>query len=85
MLFLSSRSFRPFVGNIRGILFNDEIEPATWYPPASYQHSTRYCIANLVRWITTQNQNITAGLANSSDTNTTVSLDGMVSCCNLHR
>jgi hypothetical protein len=85
MLLLSSRSFRTFVGKIRRILFNEEIEQATWYLPGSFQHSTGHGIANLVGWITTQNQNITAGVANSSDTNTTVSLDGKASCCNLQR
>jgi hypothetical protein len=30
-------------------------------------------------------QNITAGVGNISDANTTVSLDGMVSFCNLQR
>jgi hypothetical protein len=30
-------------------------------------------------------QNMTAGVANISDANTAVSLDGMVSCCNLQR
>jgi hypothetical protein len=53
--------------------------------PGSYQHSTGNCIANLIGWITIQNQNITAGVENISDTNTTVSLDGMASCCNLQR
>jgi hypothetical protein len=74
-----------FVGKIKGILFDDEIEQATWYLPGSFQHSTGHCVANLVGWITTQNQNITAGVADSSDTNTTVSIDGMASCCNLQR
>jgi len=85
MLLLSSRLFRPFVGKISGILFNDEIEQSTWYPPGSYHHSTGHSIDSLVGWITTQNQNITEGLVNNSDTNTTVSLDGMANCCNLHR
>jgi hypothetical protein len=31
-LLLSSRSFRTFVGKIKRILFNDEIEQATWFP-----------------------------------------------------
>jgi len=84
MLLLSSRSFRTFVGKIKGILFNDEIEQSTWYPPGSYHHSAGHSIDSLVGWITTQNQNIT-GLANNNDTNTTVSLDGKASCCNLHR
>jgi hypothetical protein len=35
--------------------------------------------------ITNHNQNITTGVANSSDINTTVILDGMASCCNLQR
>jgi hypothetical protein len=35
--------------------------------------------------ITNHNQKITAGVANSSDTTTTVSFDGMASCCNLYR
>jgi len=49
------------------------------------QHSLGHSIAILVGRTSNYNQNITAGVANSSDTNTTVSLDGMASCCNLHR
>jgi len=45
----------------------------------------RALYANLVGRITNHNQNIAAGVANSSDTNSTVSLGGMASCCNLHR
>jgi len=44
----------------------------------SYSRSTPILITN-------HNQDMTAGVANSSDTNTTVRLDGMASCCNLHR
>ena len=48
----------------------------TLYPPGSYQPSTFHFIANVAGRITTNhNQNIIAGLANSSDTNITVSLD----------
>jgi len=50
-----------------------------------HSHSTGHSIATLAGTITNHNQNATAGVANSSDTNTTVSLDGMASCCNLQR
>jgi hypothetical protein len=36
-------------------------------------------MATLTGTITNHNQNITAGVANSSDSNTTVSFDGMAS------
>ena len=65
MLLLSSRRFRPFLGKIKRILFNDEIEQSTRYPSGSYQHSTGHSIANLVGRITNHNQNITAGAANN--------------------
>jgi len=52
-------------------------------PPESHQHSSGHSIATLAGLITNHNQNITAGVANSSDINTTVSLDGVASCCNL--
>jgi hypothetical protein len=55
------------------------------YPAASHNHSSGHSIATLAGTITIHNQNTTAGVANSSDTNTTVSLDGMASCCNLQR
>jgi hypothetical protein len=56
-----------------------------WYTAVSHKHSSGHSIATLAGTITNHNQNITAGVANSSDTNTTVSLDGMASCCNQHR
>jgi len=57
----------------------------TWYSSGSHLHSSGHSIATLAGRTTNHNQNITAGVANSSDTNTTVSLDGMASCCNLNR
>jgi len=51
--------------------------------PESHQHSSRHSIATLAGCITNHNQNITAGVANSSDTTTTVSLSGVAICCNL--
>jgi len=70
---------------IKGTAVNDESLQKTWYPPASHMHSLGHSIATLAGWTTNHNQNVTAGVANSSDTNTTVTLDGMASCCNLHR
>jgi len=46
-------------------------------------HRTLY--KNLVGRITNHNQNTTTGVAKSSYTNSTVSLGGMASCCNLQR
>jgi hypothetical protein len=57
----------------------------TWYPPGSHRHSSGHSIATLTGRITNQNQNVTAGVANSSDTTTTVCLDGMASCYDLLR
>ena len=85
MLLLSSRSFRKFVGKTEGILFSGDIEQATWYSTGSCLHSTGHSNVTLARTITNHNQNTTTGVANTSDTNTTVSLDGMASCCNLQR
>jgi hypothetical protein len=64
---------------------NDVLTHMTWYPPASHLHSSGISIATLAGTITNHNQNITAGIANSNDTNATVSLDGVASCCNLER
>ena len=85
MLLLWSRSFRTFVGKTEGILFSDDIEQETWYSTGSCLHSTGHSNVTLARTITNHNQNTTTGVANSSDTNTTVSLDGMEICCNLQR
>jgi hypothetical protein len=49
------------------------------YPAVSQWHSAGHIIATLAGTITNHNQKITAGVANSSDSNTTVSLDGMAS------
>jgi hypothetical protein len=48
-------------------------------------HSSGHSIAILAGTTTNHNQNTKAGVANSSDTNTTDSFDGMASCCNLQR
>ena len=85
MLLLSSRSFRTFVGKIEGILFSGCIEQATWYNTGSCLHFSGHSTATLAGTITNHNQNTRAGVANSIDTNTTVSLDGMASCCDLQR
>jgi hypothetical protein len=73
------------LGRFDGILFNPESEQLTRYPSASHLHSSGHTISNRVGKITNHNQNITAGVVNSSDTKITVSLDGMVKCCNLQR
>ena len=80
-----SASRRVFVGRINEILFKDDSEQSTRFPLVSHQHSSGHSIATLAGCITNNYQNITAGAANISDTNTTVSLDGLASCCNLHR
>jgi len=74
-----------FVSWIKGIGFTDRNLHMTLYPPVSHRHPSGHNIATLAGTITKYNQNIRAGVANSSDTNTTVSFDGMESCCNLHR
>jgi len=45
----------------------------------SQWHPLGHKIATLAGTITKHNQNATAGVANSSDTNSTVSLEGMAS------
>jgi hypothetical protein len=65
-------------------MFDDEPEQSTWYPLGSHRHSSGYSISTLAGRITSRNQNMTAGVANSSDTNTTVNLDGMARFCNMH-
>jgi hypothetical protein len=42
-------------------------------------------MASVVGWIINHNQNIRAGVANSSDSNTTVSLDDKAKFLDLHR
>jgi urease accessory protein UreF len=49
-------------------------EQMTSYPTGSHSHSLGHSIAILAGRITNHNQNIMAGVANSSDTNTTVNL-----------
>ena len=70
---------------IKGTAVNDGSSHETWHPPGSHRHSSGHSIATLAGTITNHNQNIRTGVANSSDTSITVSLDGMASCCNLHR
>jgi hypothetical protein len=73
------------VGKFDGILFNPEFKQSTMYPSAAHLNSSGHTISNLVVKFTNHNQNITAGVVTSSDNKTTVSLDGMVTCCNLQR
>jgi hypothetical protein len=61
------------------MLFNVELEQLTEYPSLSHLHSSRHADASVVGWIINHNQNTTAGVANSSDTNSTVRLDDMAS------
>jgi hypothetical protein len=84
ILIVPSKSSRTSVGKIKGKLSNGELKHATLYPPGAHLHPSGHNLAALARTITNHNQNMTAGVATSSDTNTTVSLDGMSSCCNLH-
>jgi len=77
--------FGTFIGKIKGILFNDELEQSTWYSPIPHQHFSGHSIATLAGRITNHNQNVTAGNANSSNTNTTVIRDGIANCCNQQR
>jgi hypothetical protein len=80
-----STSRRVLKGRIKGILLSDDFEQSTWYVPVLHSHSTGHIIATVAGCITNQNQNMTAGVANINDTNTSTSLDGMVGCCNLNR
>jgi hypothetical protein len=66
-------------------LFNLEFEQSTKYPSQSHLHFSGHALASVVGWIINHNQNVTAGVANSSDTNITVSLDDMASFLDLHR
>jgi len=68
-----------------GMLFNPEREQFTKYPSKSHLHFSGHSTATLVGRINNHNQNIITGVANSSDNNTTVSLDGMAMFCDLHR
>jgi hypothetical protein len=70
---------------IDGILFNVELEQLTKYPFQSHLHSLGHDIDSVVGWIINHIQNITTGVANSSDTNTTVSLVDMASFLDLQR
>ena len=74
-----------FVRWINGAAVKDGPLQLAKYPPCSHLHPSGHRIVTLAGRITNHNQNTTAGVANSSDTNTTVSLDGMASCCDLHR
>jgi hypothetical protein len=74
-----------FVGRIEGIISKLETEQSTFNPTSLHLHPSGHSVTALVCWNTNQNQNITAGEANSSDTNTTVSLDAMAIRSNLHR
>jgi hypothetical protein len=55
------------------------------YPALSHSHPSGHSTATLTGTITKHNQNITAGVANSMDSNTTVSIDGTKISFNLHR
>jgi hypothetical protein len=84
-LFPTSPSSRKCVKEIKGTAVNDAKEQSTQYPPVSHLHLSGHSIATLAGRVTNHNQNIITGVANSSDTNTKVRLDGMKSCCNLQR
>jgi hypothetical protein len=66
-------------------LFKIEFEQLTKYPFHSQRHFSGHCIATVAGWIINHNQNITEGVAISSNTNTTVSLGDMASVLDLHR
>jgi hypothetical protein len=73
------------VSRIKETVVNNEPWHVTWYPPGQHQHSTGQSTATIAGTITNHNQNIIAGDASSSDTNTTIRLDGMASSFILHR
>jgi hypothetical protein len=64
---------------------DDEPLHETSRPTLSHTHPSGHSSATLAGTITNHNQMITAGVANSSDSNTTVSLDGAAACCILYR
>jgi hypothetical protein len=67
------------------MLFKPKFEQLIRYPSLRHVHFSGHTVVSVTCWINNLTQNMTAGVANSSDSNTTVSLDGMASCCNLHR
>jgi hypothetical protein len=67
-----------------GTLFNDELEQIILLPPGSHQHPSGHRHATLAGTISNQAQNIST-VDLRSVTNTTLTLDGTTTCCNLHR
>jgi hypothetical protein len=70
---------------IKGTTVVDGPWHSTWYPVVLHSHPSGHSAATLAGTITNRNQYTTAGVANSRDSNTTVSFDGLASCCNLER
>jgi hypothetical protein len=77
MLFPESQSTRTSVRWIKGTEVNDILEQSTEFPPMSHLHSSGHSIVTLAGTINNHNQKNTADVANSSDTSTKGSLDGM--------
>ena len=77
MLLLYSSSVRTCSKGINGVAVNDGPSHQTRCFLGSHLHFSGHRFASLPGTITNH-------VANSSDTNTAVSLDGMASCCNLH-
>jgi len=80
-----SRSTRVSVRRIKGGAVNDGPLQITMYPPFLHPHPSGHSIVTLAGRITNHSQNIKTAVANRRDTTTTVSLDGMTRCCNLHK
>jgi hypothetical protein len=81
MLLLENWSIRACVRRVKGrVDVSDWPEHFTNDPATSHQHSSGHINATFTGTITNHNQKTTAGVANSSDSNTTGSFDDMASC-----
>ena len=65
------------------IAVNDGPIYLTWYPSKSHPHPTGHSIATLTGRITNHTQKIIVGVASSSESKTTVRLDGIANSSNL--
>jgi hypothetical protein len=85
ILLLETTRFRTFGKRIKGIAVNDGAEQLIWIPSVPHLHSSGQRSATLAGRINNHNQKIKTAVANNSNSNTTVSFDGMAKCCNLQK
>jgi hypothetical protein len=85
MLLSISHRYRTVVRGTEGTAVNGVLVHVTRYFSGSHSHPSGLPTADIAGRITNHNQNITADVANSSDSNRTMRVDGMASGCNLQR